>query len=45
MMKVKCEKLIEETYSFGLLLILAILEIQKNGSKMIRFKTLNTCAL
>lgn len=40
MMKVKCEKLIEETYSFGLLLILAILELQKNGSKMIRFKTL-----
>jgi len=40
MMKAKCEKLIEETYSFGLLLILAILEMQKNGSKMIRFKTL-----
>ena len=40
MMKVKCEKLIEETYSFGLLLILAILEMQKNGSKMIRFKSL-----
>lgn len=39
-MKVKCEKLIEETYSFGILLILAILEMQKNGSKMIRFKTL-----
>jgi len=39
-MKAKCEKLIEETYSFGLLLILAILEMQKNGSKMIRFKTL-----
>ena len=40
MMKVKCEKLIEETYSFGLLMILAILEMQKNGSKMIRFKSL-----
>jgi len=40
MIKAKCEKLIEETYSFGLLLILAILEMQKNGSKMIRFKTL-----
>jgi len=40
MMKVKCEKLIEETYSFGLLLILAVLELQKNGSKMIRFKSL-----
>jgi len=40
MMKVKCEKLIEETYSFGLLIILAILEMQKNGSKMIRFKSL-----
>lgn len=40
MMKAKCEKLIEETYSFGLLLILAILEMQKNGSKLIRFKTL-----
>lgn len=40
MMKVKCEKLIEETYSFGLLLILAILEMQKNGSKMIRFRSL-----
>jgi len=40
MMKAKCEKLIEETYSFGLLLILAILEMQKNGSRMIRFKTL-----
>jgi len=40
MMKVKCEKLIEETYSFGLLWILAILEMQKNGSKMIRFKSL-----
>ena len=39
-MKAKCEKLIEETYSFGILLILAILEMQKNGSKMIRFKTL-----
>lgn len=39
-MKVKCEKLIEETYSFGLLLVLAIYEMQKNGSKMIRFKTL-----
>ena len=40
LMKVKCEKLIEETYSFGLLLILAVLEMQKNGSKMIRFKSL-----
>ena len=40
MMKVKCEKLIEETYSFGLLLILSILEMQKNGSRLIRFKTL-----
>ena len=40
MMKAKCEKLIEETYSFGILLILAIFEMQKNGSKMIRFKTL-----
>ena len=40
MMKAKCEKLIEETYSFGLLLILAVLEMQKNGSKLIRFKTL-----
>lgn len=40
MMKVKCEKLIEETYSFGLLLILAILEMQRNGSKMIRFRSL-----
>ena len=39
-LKVKCEKLIEETYSFGLLLILAILELQKNGSKMIRFRSL-----
>jgi len=39
-LKVKCEKLIEETYSFGLLLILAILEMQKNGSKMIRFRSL-----
>lgn len=40
MMKVKCEKLIEETYSFGLLLILAVLEMERNGSKLIRFKTL-----
>ena len=39
-MKVKCEKLIEETYSFGLLLILAIYEMQRSGSKLIRFKTL-----
>lgn len=38
--KFKCEKLIEETYSFGLLLILAIFELQKNGSKMIRFRAL-----
>ena len=38
--KFKCEKLIEETYSFGLLLILAVFELQKNGSKMIRFKAL-----
>lgn len=39
-LKAKCEKLIEETYSFGLLLILAIYEMQKNGSKLIRFRAL-----
>ena len=39
-LKAKCEKLIEETYSFGLLLILAIYEMQRNGSRLIRFRSL-----